>query len=249
MEKKDHPHDGHRQRLLEKVATNPQALADHELLEAILFYSLPRIDTNPLAHKLFKTFGSVDALINASYDELASVNGVGKSTAILLTAIGEFKNRAKNQNRQCLQLNNFENLKKELFSEFFGQNKECCVFIMLDANFKRKCQLVYTDLDKFSVGVDVNEVVTALAMFKPTYAILAHNHQGKSCEPSKDDDLATDNLNVICRLHGVRLIEHVIFKSENEYYSYRFEGRIQNLADKTDGKSVLSLGGFKNEQS
>ena len=70
-------HAGHRERMMKKVKDTPDGLLDYELLEILLFNMLPRINTNPLAHKLIKTFGSVEKVITASVDELMAIKGVG----------------------------------------------------------------------------------------------------------------------------------------------------------------------------
>ena len=59
-------HEGHRKRMRKKIMLMPDsALTDHELLEAMLFYVIPRGDTNPLAHNIINTFGSVSAALEA----------------------------------------------------------------------------------------------------------------------------------------------------------------------------------------
>ena len=80
---------GHRQRLRDKfIAVGKSALYEHELLELLLFYAIPRRDVKPLAKKLLNDFGSYKKIFNTPVDELTSVNGVGKSTAALLNLIG-----------------------------------------------------------------------------------------------------------------------------------------------------------------
>lgn len=78
MDAKFNPHLGHRARMTEKVLNNPTVLADHELLEVLLYGTLPRIDTNPLAHKLLEVFGSLENLFSADMKELMVVKGVGE---------------------------------------------------------------------------------------------------------------------------------------------------------------------------
>ena len=52
-------HDGHRDRMRERfLQTGFEGMEDHEALELILYYFFPRINTNPIAHRLIETFGS-----------------------------------------------------------------------------------------------------------------------------------------------------------------------------------------------
>ena len=78
-------HAGHRQRLRERfLRGGPDDLAAHELLELLLGYAMPRVDVNPLAHRLIERFGSLSGVTEASVEELMSVSGVGEYTACLI---------------------------------------------------------------------------------------------------------------------------------------------------------------------
>ncbi len=75
-------HTGHRERLRQRLMTfGADALCEHELLELILFYAIPRINTNDIAHCLVSEFGTVNNILNAEHSELEKVKGVGSSTA------------------------------------------------------------------------------------------------------------------------------------------------------------------------
>ena len=75
-------HTGHRERLRQRLMTfGADALCEHELLELILFYAIPRINTNDIAHCLVSEFGTVNNILNAEHSKLEKVKGVGSSTA------------------------------------------------------------------------------------------------------------------------------------------------------------------------
>ena len=84
-------HDGHRKRLMEKLDSG--TLLTHEDLEMLLFYAIPRRNTNGLAHKLLKEFGSLRAIFSASVESLCKVEGVGLQTAAFLSLIGKLCER------------------------------------------------------------------------------------------------------------------------------------------------------------
>lgn len=89
-------HEGHRKRLRESYikSNGSDALRDHQLLELLLFYAIPRRDVNPLAHRLVNRFGSLRGVLEASFSELAE-EGVSQSTAILIKLVGDINFRAK----------------------------------------------------------------------------------------------------------------------------------------------------------
>ena len=80
-------HEGHRARKKEQFRSHGlDAFADHEVLELLLYYAVPRQDTNPIAHRLMEKFGSLEAVFSAGCAELESVaalsSGEGSATPL-----------------------------------------------------------------------------------------------------------------------------------------------------------------------
>ena len=81
-------HDGHRKRMKEEfLKAGLEHMPPHRVLELLLFYSIPQGDVNGLAHDLLTRFGSLAAVLEAPYDELLKVSGVGPHTASHLALI------------------------------------------------------------------------------------------------------------------------------------------------------------------
>lgn len=81
-------HAGHRGRLKKKfIDGGLENFYEHQILELILFYSIPQGDTNPTAHRLISRFGSLMGVLNADHEELMTVKGVGNATATWLKAL------------------------------------------------------------------------------------------------------------------------------------------------------------------
>lgn len=81
-------HAGHRQRMRTRfLCTGLDGFADHEVLELLLFYAIPRQDVNPMAHELLNKFGTLPAVLDAPINELCTVRGVGPKIAQFLTLI------------------------------------------------------------------------------------------------------------------------------------------------------------------
>ncbi len=81
-------HQDHRARMHQRVKNSGMDdFADHEVLEYLLYFAIPRRDTNPIAHRLLKKFGSFARVLEASEEELCQVEGIGPNSARLLRAV------------------------------------------------------------------------------------------------------------------------------------------------------------------
>ncbi len=233
-------HAGHRERVLNKFAENPNGLPEHELLEILLFPLLPRRDVNPLAHTLIRTFGDLAGVLNASYDELTSVKGVGKSTAAHLVAIGKIYEvvRLKETKKKKTNFSSFASCKKDLLDYFSGLTEERFVAFFLNEKYGKIAALEYGDNYKDKVTGDLSEIAKGIALHRPAYLFIAHNHPSGMAIPSDDDDFATKKINALCSLHGVSLIDHVIV-AKGDAYSYSVEGRMEYIRECSDMDKIM----------
>ena len=82
---RENVHVNHRSRIKNKFVENGlSTFAEHEMLEMLLFFSIPQADTNPTAHRLIEKFGSLKGVFDANIDNLMAVDGVGTNSAILI---------------------------------------------------------------------------------------------------------------------------------------------------------------------
>ena len=87
-------HDGHRQRMKSRfLEVGLDGFNDHNALEMLLFYALPRKDTNELAHELLNHFGSLAAVLEADHKALSEIDGIGENAAVLLKLIPDISRR------------------------------------------------------------------------------------------------------------------------------------------------------------
>ena len=99
-------HQGHRERMRERIAQQGfESLADHEALEVLLYLTNPRKNTNVMAHALLKRFGSFSRVLDAEEEELCKVEGVGPATARMLHLMPEickYYTRCRASEENCL---------------------------------------------------------------------------------------------------------------------------------------------------
>lgn len=90
MEKHTQAHGGHRARLRQKVRdVGLDAMEPHEIIEFLLYYTVPRQDVNALAHRLIERYGSVGAVLAAEVPDLMRTEGLGGRSAEFLAWVGE----------------------------------------------------------------------------------------------------------------------------------------------------------------
>jgi DNA repair protein RadC len=82
------PHAGHRQRMRDRfVREGLESFDDHQILELVLYYAIPRGDTNEIGHRLIKHFGRLSAVFDARISDLRQIPGVGEQAAVLIHAL------------------------------------------------------------------------------------------------------------------------------------------------------------------
>ena len=78
----------------DRFVKSPDSLSNHELLELALFYAVPRVNVNPLAHTLINKYGSLSAVIHTPAEDLKQIDGVGDSVAVYLNMLGKISDRS-----------------------------------------------------------------------------------------------------------------------------------------------------------
>ena len=209
-------HDGHRKRLRERfVEHSLTSFNDINSLELLLAYAIPRKDTNELAHKLLDTFGSLQAVFDATHQELLAVDGIGENAAVLISLIPQiYKKAAVCEANKIKKCNTVELLAKYLQPRFMNERDEILIMVCLDSN------LTVINCVEVARGV-VNAVetnprrITELALkSRATAVALAHNHPDGLSLPSVEDDCFTKQVKDILESVHIKLVDHIIFAGE-----------------------------------
>ncbi len=224
-------HLGHRKRVKANVIKNGfSQLEEHKLLELMLFYSIPREDTNELAHKLINHFGSFEEVFKASLEQLKRVDGVGDNTAVMIAAMGEtYKRISKAKPLKKRVYKTTDDLKELAASLLQGEKNEKVVLICFDAKRTLKRYTVISEGDEVSSEINMKEVIKNLVDSDSSVAVLAHNHPTSSAEPSAYDIDSTRMVCVTLRKIGYALADHIIVGENNEAYSMHLDPHFSAL--------------------
>lgn len=212
-------HSGHRQRVKKKYLDNGlDNFEMHECLELLLFYAIPRKDTNLLAHQLLKKFGALSAILDAPVDALIE-SGLSENAAIMLKLIPDFTRlyiNDKHNNKE--KVFNFENIGPFMVDKFLGRENEAVVLLLLDNKGKEIYCGVIEKGSLTETAVPMKKIIDYSMRYNAFSAIIAHNHPSGMAVPSRSDIIATDKLYEALDLVGIRLLDHIIV-ADNDYIS------------------------------
>ena len=213
-------HDGHRQRLMERFR---QEGLDHfdsvQVLELLLFFCIPRRDTNELAHALLNRFDSVARVMDASVEELMQVPGVGLNTATFLHLVkqsGRFYHVGSA--RQGAKMNDKEDNGHFQQPNFKGRQKENQLLFCLNANCNVISCREVGEGDINAAVISPRRVVEIALAEKASTVVLAHNHPSGVAVPSHEDVVVTQRLAVALAAVDVVLVDHLIV-ADDDYVS------------------------------
>ena len=220
---------GHRQRLREKFdACDCDALPDYELLELVLTYAIPRRDVKPLAKELLARFHSFPGVLDASPEELATIEGLGRNTATLLKLIRVANIRYLARRMESLPLLNApEHFATYARTRLGDKNYEVTLIFYLNSQHRLlHCESAGAGSTD-AVTIFPTEVARKALLCGAASVVVAHNHPGGLCAPSPEDDAITHSLTHALDPIGIKMLDHVIV-TRFGYYSYRASERNSN---------------------
>ena len=205
-------HVGHRQRLRQRfLEGGSDALPDYELIELLLFLSIPRQDVKPLAKKLLARFGGFAAVLNADIAALIEVEGVKESTATTLKLVEAAARRlAKTELMDRPLINSWDRLVDYCRVNLAHLPRERLHLLFLD----RKNALIASETQAIGTvdhaPIYPREVARRALELNATAVIMVHNHPSGDPCPSSADIEATRKVAEALKTIGVTLHDHLI---------------------------------------
>ena len=205
-------HDGHREKMRQRFMTGGlDAFADHEILELLLYYAIPRRDTNPIAHALMERYGSLPAVLAAPMEDLKRTEGIGESAAVLLNLVPPVCRRARLAPVvEDHVRNSSERAGAYLLECFDGESREVIYQLCLDRKGKLLACKRLGEGSVASADLDVRRLVENAILTGASAVILAHNHPSGVALPSDGDYTATMRVRAALNAIGIELADHII---------------------------------------
>ena len=214
-------HSEHRQRVKNRFRNEG---LDHfeelHALELLLFYALPRIDTNPIAHDLLNHFGNLRNVLEAPVEQLMGVNGVGEHAAILLSLVRGLSQKYMISGDSAAPLNTLEDCGTYLINRFIGQRNEVVMLLCLDAKRAPLCCRIVSEGSVNAAEISTRKVVEAALSVNATSVILAHNHPSGIAVPSMPDIVTTRRMGAALSAVDIVLEDHFVV-ADRDYVSLR----------------------------
>jgi len=188
------------------------ALDNHEVLELILFYCIPRGDTNKVAHTLLEEFGgNIACVFDADVRDLCAVPGVGKQSATLIKLISElFNYYNKSKWKENIHLSNATEVGTYVFDILGNVPLEFFYILCLDIRKKLIVMQKVEEGTVANIGISTRKVVECAIRYRAHSIIFAHNHPAGSLHPSEEDIMVTAKLCAAFDTIGIPVLDHII---------------------------------------
>ena len=222
VDSKPNVHAGHRQRMREEILKHKDfdALQPHRILEVLLFYGIPRKDTNPIAHELLNKFGSLSGVLDAEFSDLVSVKGMTENAATLIKTVLPLARRYENDKFKAgYKFANVDEIGKYLLRRYLAFKNETFGVICLDSAGRLLGFDVLGEGATDVVAVNFRDIAMIVLKYNAPCVIVVHNHIG-SAVPSDEDIEMTISLKRSLASLGTRLLDHMIL-SGDDYVSMR----------------------------
>lgn len=205
-------HENHRRRVKARYETYGLDVFDeHQALELLLFYCVPRRDTNEIAHNLIDRFGTFGKVLDAPVRELEKVDGVGHNVALFLKMLKDVYRyyRIHSENDDVF-LHDINACGGYLVNYFIGFDVEAVFMLGLDAKRKVLCCKEVGRGNVNSTAVSIRKIVEVALAENVTSVVLAHNHPSGLAVPSEEDIRTTYRIARALKAVDVVLVDHIV---------------------------------------
>ena len=216
---------GHRGRLRERfVRSGLEGFLDYEIVELLLTLGTPRKDCKQTAKEAIKEFGGLRSALDASFEELQKIKGIGPSNAFGLKLFQAVSERlAREKVPEKILLDSSRAVADYLQKSIGLEKKEHFIILSLDA---RNGLIKISDVSVGSLNASIvhpREVFREAILTSAAQMIIAHNHPSGNPEASPEDVALTRRLGDAAKIIGITLLDHIIV-TKNSFLSFKEQG-------------------------
>ena len=212
-------HDGHRERVKDEFRKmGLEHFPDHKILELLLYFSVPRADTNIIGHRLINRFGSLSSVFDAPYELLCGVKGIGSQSATLIKLVSSVISAYMDDHTslKCV-INTPDEAMEFMRCKFLSERVECIYMVCMGTNGKVLFCNRVADGTPETVGITPADIVKAALRANAVKVMIAHNHPHGICNPSSQDLRTTSVLFNELRRVDIELTDHIIVAQDGVY--------------------------------
>ena len=209
---------GHRERMKTKYSERgDSAFYDYQLLEMLLFYSIPNEDTELLAKSLLDKFGSLDLLLNEDIEQIAFSDGADKDDARLIKLVADIGRRAHSDIENLRSAKSIDDA-ADYFNRLLGSEpEENFAVMLLDSGNKVKYSGIISKGSVNTANVTMMKLTQLVLDNGAKALVIAHNHPNGIAKPSDTDKETTASIRDFMNRLGVALIDHIIIGADGIY--------------------------------
>lgn len=201
---------------------------EHQALELLLFYAIPRKDTNELAHLLLQKFGSIKRLFSADIADIMNIPGIGEQAATLLKLVPEISTKYwLNDTAEEISLTSIASAAHYVKTLLFGKPLEHFYILCLDSAYRIKSAELLSRGTPSETPVYIRHITEAVIRSGVDKVLVAHNHPGGNPEPSQKDIQVTLQIAAAMEALQIEFIDHIIV-SDHDYYSFAAQQLIRS---------------------
>ncbi|MBE6649869.1 MAG: hypothetical protein E7613_01015 [Ruminococcaceae bacterium] len=206
-------HANHRKRMKEKfLKYGPDVFSEHEIMEILLYFVLPQVDTNEIAHELINKGGSFMGAFNIPYEEMKKIPGIKDHAATFLKLMPHFFRYFYSQEAQMAASPRmtYEEIAEMCAMSCIGLQEEHLICIYFDAKMIMLEKETISTGSSFNVESNARKILNGISRNDACNIVIAHNHPSSLIMPSSDDIDSTQRLKDILNSFHIDMVEHFI---------------------------------------
>mgnify|MGYP003294173981 CR=1 FL=1 len=209
-------HKEHRKRVKQRfLGEGLDHFDEIHALELLLFYAIPRIDVNPLAHRLLHAFGSLHDVLSAPIPALCEIEGMNRNTAAYLHLIASVYAAAPAKTYRQLPMNSPSALCAYFQQLYAYESREVLRMVCLDEQYFLRSSHVLAEGSVNHVTVSLRKIIEHAILDHCAIIVLAHNHPKARASVSRDDLISTRQVSEYLKTLSISLYDHIIVGEDN----------------------------------